>query len=158
MALEEFIIEVVRNLSSDALALAHRHTSGPLGTPSILEAQWQNEVYRCAYKVTGGSGMWFSPEFGTPKTAANGRIDFYVGTKKWGMEILREGDGMDEHVVPGAAYHKWITTGAITEYVIHTRFSHTFDPSPKDSQWVRLFNGFDISDPAFRAPDIPYRF
>ncbi|KAJ7925841.1 hypothetical protein B0H13DRAFT_2313974 [Mycena leptocephala] len=72
-----------------------------VATPSIPEAQFQNEFYRAIYKVTnGGSGLWISPEFGTPQSSAHtGRIDFYLmGSKKWGIEILRNGDHLDEHV------------------------------------------------------------
>jgi hypothetical protein len=124
MDLNTFVKTVVGSFSYTALSNPQRHTAGPQATPSIPEAQFQNEFYRAIYKVTnGGSGLWISPEFGTPQSSAHtGRIDFYLmGSKKWGIEILRNGDHLDEHVRqfgPGGAYNVWLTTGQITEYVI----------------------------------------
>ncbi|KAJ7451046.1 hypothetical protein FB451DRAFT_709485 [Mycena latifolia] len=124
MDLNTFVKEVVGSFSSTALYNSLRHTAGSQTTPSIPETLLQNEVYRAIYKVTqGGSGLWISPESGTLQSSTTtGRIDFYLmGSKKWGIEILRDGDRLDEHVRrcgPGGAYNVWLTTGQITEYVI----------------------------------------
>ncbi|KAJ6542577.1 hypothetical protein B0H19DRAFT_1267825 [Mycena capillaripes] len=124
MTLEQFVFHVVRAFSSNALAKAKRHTAGSQGKPSVPEAQWHNEIYRSAYQVTGGGrGLWLSPEFGTPKSAMkSGRIDFFItGSKQWGIEVLREGDRIDEHLdrfLPGGAYSDWITKGDLKQYVV----------------------------------------
>ncbi|KAJ7132316.1 hypothetical protein C8R44DRAFT_977950 [Mycena epipterygia] len=123
MDLPQFINEVVKSFSSNALRHPERHITGSQAKPSIPEAQWQQEVYRGAYKVTQGRGMWISPEFGTSDNSTKaGRIDFYVmGSKKWGIEVLREGDRLEEHLsrfAPGGAYNVWIANGQMLEYVV----------------------------------------
>jgi hypothetical protein len=60
---------------------------------SIPEAQYQDEFYRCAHVHSGGSVAAF-PEFGTTR----GRVDFYMKSKKWAIELLRNGDRLEEHV------------------------------------------------------------
>ncbi|KAJ7211353.1 hypothetical protein GGX14DRAFT_697407 [Mycena pura] len=110
MTLEQFVFHVVRAFSN-ALARA------------IPEAQWTNEIYRSAYQVTGGGGLWLSPEFGTPKRATkSGRIDFFIaGSKQWGIEVLREGDQIDEHLnrfLPGGANNDWVAKGDLKQYVV----------------------------------------
>ncbi|KAJ6567280.1 hypothetical protein DFH09DRAFT_918962, partial [Mycena vulgaris] len=123
MTLQQFIVEVIRSFSANALRHPEHHTTGSHRRRSIPEAQWQNEVYRGAYKVTGGHGLWLSPEFGTGQTASRlGRIDFYVmGSKGWGIEILREGDRIEDHMErfqSGGAYHTSIQNKTMKEYAV----------------------------------------
>jgi len=56
------------------------------------EAQFQDEFYRCCHMHSNGSLITFS-EFGD----ASGRIDFYIPFKKWGVELLRDGDRLANH-------------------------------------------------------------
>ncbi|KAE9392758.1 hypothetical protein BT96DRAFT_979250 [Gymnopus androsaceus JB14] len=72
-----------------------------------------------------GHGLWLSPEFGTEVSTSSkngGRIDFFVGgSKGWGIELLREGDRMPEHVLRferGGPYFPWIQNGLITHHVV----------------------------------------
>ncbi|KAJ7709544.1 hypothetical protein B0H17DRAFT_1173753 [Mycena rosella] len=135
MDLNTFVKEIVASFSARALCNPQRHTAGSQA-PSIPEAQFQNEVYRAIYKVTnGGSGLWISPEFGTPQSSTkSGRIDFYLmGSKKWGIEILRDGDRLAEHARrfgPGEAYNVWLRTGQIAEYVILDFRTHSQPHEP----------------------------
>ncbi|KAJ6498336.1 hypothetical protein DFH09DRAFT_1204221 [Mycena vulgaris] len=115
---------------NNALRQPARHTAGPRSTSSIPETQWPNEFYLGAYRVTGGSGLWLSPEFGTGKSTDNiGRIDFYVkGSNTWGIGVLRDGDRTEDHLkrfLPGGAYHQWIEVGDIQEYIVLDFRSHT---------------------------------
>ncbi|KAJ7293189.1 hypothetical protein C8J57DRAFT_18719 [Mycena rebaudengoi] len=129
MSLVEFVATVVASFSRNALLEPARHTTGPNSAPSIPEAQWQTLFYLCAYRVAGGAGLWLSPEYGTgQRFSAIGRIDFYVkGTKRWGIEVLRDGDRMEEHLrrfLPGGAYDQWIQAGGIQEYCVLDFRSH----------------------------------
>ena len=56
------------------------------------EAQYQDEFYRCCHLYSQGSLIAF-PEFGT----AEGRIDFYIPSLKWGVEFLRDGNLLSQH-------------------------------------------------------------
>ncbi|KAJ6538493.1 hypothetical protein DFH09DRAFT_1177051 [Mycena vulgaris] len=113
MNLPEFVTAVVKAFSANALRHPERRITH--GMPSIRETQWQNEVYSAACRVTGGRGIWLSPELA-------GRIDFYVlGNKGWRIEILRDGDRMEEHLrrfAAGGAYHSWIQKGTMKEYAL----------------------------------------
>ncbi|KAJ7207129.1 hypothetical protein GGX14DRAFT_636387 [Mycena pura] len=60
-----------------------QHVSGPGSKPSIPEAQYQNEFYRAAFKVTGGHGLWFFPAFGTGQLASNKVVLIFTS---WGQK------------------------------------------------------------------------
>ncbi|KAJ7940230.1 hypothetical protein B0H13DRAFT_1937138 [Mycena leptocephala] len=118
MTLREFILSVLCNFSRDALQAPQRHTTGPRAAPSIPE-----EFYRSAYKTIDGCGIWLSPEFGASRSSsAVNCIDFYVlGSMGWGIEVLREGDCIPEHLnrfEPGGASHAWIKNKFFSEYAI----------------------------------------
>jgi hypothetical protein len=72
--------------------------------------------------VTGGQGLWISPEFGTRSSIQSSRTDLYImGGKNWGIELLREGDELKNHMAgfePGGAYHPWTQNGSIREYIV----------------------------------------
>lgn len=55
-------------------------------------AQYQDEFYRSFHALTGGSLISF-PEFGI----GSGRIDFYIPSKNWGVELTRDGQKLNEH-------------------------------------------------------------
>ncbi|KAK7684433.1 hypothetical protein QCA50_012380 [Cerrena zonata] len=121
MSLLDFVQLVICHFSSPILANPERHStsSQPVSVP---EGQWQNEFYRAAYALTDGCGIWLSPEFGTdPRPGQPGRIDFYISDKKWGIEILRDGDRVTEHLERfqnPRAYHQWIVNGLIEHYIV----------------------------------------
>jgi hypothetical protein len=153
MTLKEFICALVAAFSSNALREPRRHTYGPQALPSLPESQWQNEFYRSAFQVTGGNGLWLSPEYGTGQLFnENGRKDFLIaGAKGWGIELLREGDRMEEHLqrfAPGGAYHYWIQTGAMKEYVVLDLRKHTI---PRALSMSFHFHGLMIC--IFPEPD-----
>jgi hypothetical protein len=88
---------------------------------TFVEAQYQQEFYRSLYKLTEGA-CCVSPEYGGQTSSTRkGRIDFFIGTKRWGIELLRDGDRIDGHVSrfqAGGAYHPWTVSGNMDDYVI----------------------------------------
>jgi hypothetical protein len=82
---------------------------------SIPEAQFQQEFYRACCIYTGGCVTTF-PECGTPK----GRIEFFIRSKKWGVEILREGSRLREHNsrFTTGEYGTWLQDGKMTDYIM----------------------------------------
>ncbi|KAJ6510453.1 hypothetical protein C8R45DRAFT_389092 [Mycena sanguinolenta] len=129
MSLLDFVDAVLASFSTIALVQPAQQFTGSHSLPSTLmsETRWLNEFCKCASKVTGGRGLWISPEFGTGK--GSGRIDFFVmGSKKWAIEILREGDSLEDHMArfkPGGAYYGWIQGGTIQDYIVLDFGTHT---------------------------------
>ncbi|KAE9396199.1 hypothetical protein BT96DRAFT_1040804 [Gymnopus androsaceus JB14] len=137
MDLKQFVIAVVKLFSGRALANAARHVNSH-GKDSIPEAQYQNGLYRAAYQLTGGKGIWLSPEFGTGGLSKAGRIDFFVeGTKGWGIELLREGEGRFN---PGGAYHRWIQQGVVKEHIVIDFRPNNANPSKEHLGYNNLFH------------------
>jgi hypothetical protein len=86
----KFSIATIRAFTPLNFSSARR--IGPTGAQRPPDAQYQDEFYRCSHVISRGSTMTFS-EFGT----TSGRVDFYVPGKKWGVELLREGQLLAQH-------------------------------------------------------------
>jgi len=82
---------------------------------SIPEAQFQNEFYRASLAHTNSGAVSF-PEFGNKR----GRVDFFVPSKKWGIELLRNGDCIGAHAkrFTEGEYSNWINRKVLGDYVI----------------------------------------
>jgi hypothetical protein len=51
----------------------------------------------------------------------SGRIDFCFGAMKWGIELLREGDRLNEHCgrfMTGGVYSSWIQDKLLLDWII----------------------------------------
>lgn len=83
----EFIKRVIRGFSYSKL-FTMRDVNGSY-VQDIPEAHYQQEFYRSC----GVSSTLIFPEFG----CSSGRVDFYVPSKEWGIELLREGRQIKEH-------------------------------------------------------------
>jgi len=99
------IIKVIHNIAQT------RH----LGTvvQSIPEAQFQKAFYAACCEYTD---MVSFPEFGTK----DGKIDFFIHCKKWGIELLRNGDCLASHVrrFTQGEYGEWLKSGYMDDYII----------------------------------------
>jgi hypothetical protein len=83
------------------------------------EAQYSHEWYRSLHEVTGGNVV-MSPEYATAPGKRRGRVDFYIPSMKWGIELLRDGDKPREHsdrFLTGA-YSALVKSGAIVDYAL----------------------------------------
>ena len=119
---------VLRNFSRKNLLSSNLRTSTISRPP---EAQFQDEWYRAFYSVVG-HGVAISSEWSSD---GDGRIDFRVKDPEWGFELLRDGDRLSQHCsrfLPQGSYHRWITQGFLTDWIIldcrHTlpqRYSET---------------------------------
>jgi len=85
-----FAVKVIRGFSF--LRLSSKRMVGASDTQRLPEAQFQDEFYRCCAQSSNGSLITF-PEFGN----ATGRIDFYIPCRMWGVEVLRNGEGLANH-------------------------------------------------------------
>ncbi|KAG8857508.1 hypothetical protein FRC20_000266, partial [Serendipita sp. 405] len=112
--LRTFVINVIKNFSPQNL-----QTRGDLRTSSspqsIPEAQFQQEFYRACAIYTRGCVTNF-PECGTAK----GRIDYFIRSKKWGVEILRNGVRILEHDsrFTTGEYGEWIKDGKMDDFIM----------------------------------------
>jgi hypothetical protein len=79
----------------------------------LPEAQYRDEFYRCCYDLTTGSLTTLS-EFGK----AEGRVDFYIPSKKWGVELLRDGQLLEQHNNGFSPTGQYGMTLDIDEYIL----------------------------------------
>jgi hypothetical protein len=84
-------------------------------TQSIPEAQFQDEFYCASMSHTKGCVLSF-PEFGNK----HGRIDFFIPLKKWGIELLRNGNRINAHGArfTTGEYGRWIRDQKMNDYCI----------------------------------------
>ena len=82
---------------------------------SFPEAAFQDEIYRCLYRE-----LHHLPILSEYSHSRNGRIDFYIFDKKWGIEILQSGSKAQlmEHAArfgPGGKYKAW---NILDDYIV----------------------------------------
>ncbi|KIM77705.1 hypothetical protein PILCRDRAFT_11794 [Piloderma croceum F 1598] len=96
------------------LNLSARRTFGTT-IQSTPEAQFRDEFYCACISHTNNCVLTF-PEFGNKR----GRIDFLIPMKKWGIELLRNGDRLNAHAArfTTGEYSQWINDHKINDYVI----------------------------------------
>lgn len=117
------VLKVVGRFKYSQLTLPVRRAgdSDTLGTSRPPEVQYQDEFYRALHDFTHG-GVQVSPEFATAAGASKaGRIDFFIDSRKWGIEITRDGKKLREHsdrFGSRGAYGQWIESGEMSDYIL----------------------------------------
>jgi len=107
----ELVVDIIRAFSSRALSTERRIGPGCVQRPP--EAQYQDEFYRCCHSFSNGSLLTF-PEFGTKR----GRVDFYIPSKQWGVELLRNGDRLAQHSGRFSQTGSYGTSLIVSDYII----------------------------------------
>ncbi|KAF2785826.1 hypothetical protein K505DRAFT_196452, partial [Melanomma pulvis-pyrius CBS 109.77] len=97
------------------VALQNRQRSRSSKSWGIPEAAFQDELYSCL-----SLELHYLPILSQYSHTKDGRIDLFVSTRRWGIEILQCGSNTElaEHVArfaPGGAYHEW---DIMDDYVI----------------------------------------
>ena len=90
------------------------------GNKLPLEGQYQKEFYRCLFTILDGYVVT-SPEFVVKNGIKGGTIDFLIGRKKWGLELLRDRDRLVEHMKrfePGGQYFSMIRSKEMEKYIV----------------------------------------
>ena len=98
------------------------------GAPSTIgqleqlpEAQYCDEFYRSLFTATAGT-VCISPQFASGKGAhIPSFIDFFIPTVKWGIEIIRDGDRLEEFPTKfrnSGGYSAWLQTNNLTDFVL----------------------------------------
>ena len=107
----QLALEVIAGFSPRLLSAERRIGSGCIQRPP--EVRYQDEFYRCCHVYSNGSLVTF-PEYGTQK----GRVDFYIPSKNWGVELLRDGDRLEEHCGRFSGAGTYGTTLSPSDYII----------------------------------------
>ncbi len=108
----DFAVTVIRMFSPQVLAATGRQI-GPGFIQCPPEAQFQDEFYRCCHRYSKGSLVTF-PEYGTKSD----RVDFYVPFKKWGIELLRDGNQLEQRSIRFSSTGAYKGTIALSDYII----------------------------------------
>ncbi|EED14660.1 conserved hypothetical protein [Talaromyces stipitatus ATCC 10500] len=115
--IESLCQKVLEHFSSKNL----RHClEGKLSTAAKLrpvEAQYQDEFYR-AFNAVVGRGVPISSEW---SREGDGRVDFWIPQKKWGIELLRDHNRVNEHCdrfKKGGRYYPWIEAGMLEDWIV----------------------------------------
>lgn len=114
---ETLAATVLKRFSQRALALSSAARLGTGGKIIPAEACYQNEFYRVLQTVLGFSSKVVSEWSG----GGDSRIDFMIEDPGWGIELLREGDRLEEHCqrfVANGKYTPWIRNGSIRDWII----------------------------------------
>ena len=139
-SLLDLSIAVVRKFKRSQLSKPIRFV-GPAIATRLPEAQWQDEFYRAAITATKGL-VRLTPEFGSARGAQPvGRIDFFIPSVKWGIEIIRDGQNLNQHDArfqPGGAYHSWMNAGHMNSYIL-LDFRQSIPQKPHPSMISDLF-------------------
>ncbi|PBK89507.1 hypothetical protein ARMGADRAFT_890686, partial [Armillaria gallica] len=85
---------------------------------TLLESRYHMEFYRAMSALTD-SAVILSPDFATnPNHDIQGRFDFLLVHKKWGIELTRDGNHLDGHHNPQLKnYGKWLEERDMTQYI-----------------------------------------
>jgi hypothetical protein len=81
-----------------------------------VEAQYQDELYRTCYELLGG--VHLTSEWAGSST---GRIDFQIKSQHWGIEVVRDGLNLQEHLDRfelGGVYGPLISSGEVVAYTV----------------------------------------
>lgn len=95
---------------------------GPSSTDRLPEAQYQDEFYRSVFATTSGNVRIFPGFASARREPVAGRNDFFIPVVKWGIELTRDGDQLDEHsyraAVYGGTYEASLKSDDMDDYIL----------------------------------------
>lgn len=112
--LYDFCVDVIKNFKSTRLSSPPRRVSAT-GTERPPGAVYRDEFYRGLFNV---AKVQVSPEFASAKDDISGRVDFFIPSKKWGIELLRDGDQIQNHYDTTGAYGRWLQGNEMEDFII----------------------------------------
>ena len=107
----DLAVTVIRMFSPQVLATGCKVGPGFIQRPP--EAQYQDEFYRCCHRYSRGSLIAF-PEYGTKCD----RADFYIPSKEWGIEVLRDGNQLEQRSIRFLSTDADGGTIALSDYIM----------------------------------------
>ncbi|WEW56805.1 hypothetical protein PRK78_002260 [Emydomyces testavorans] len=139
---EDIVHKNVRELCFDAIrhfspTQIQNHPKKALRARSFApppNSQYQGEIHRTLYLVTGGRCRIHSEFSYTTK----GKVDFFVNNRRWGIEVMREGDRLQANLdgfKPDVKYGSW---KLVDDWII-LDFRQTEPPDQEIRDDPRLF-------------------
>ena len=107
----DFAVTVIRMFSPLVLATGRQIGPGFIQRPP--EAQYQDEFYRCCHRYSKGSLVTF-----LEYRNKSGQIDCYVPSKKWGIELLRDGKQLSQYSIRFSSAGAYGGTLSLSDYII----------------------------------------
>jgi hypothetical protein len=101
------------------------------------ETTYLDEMYRATYEALG-KRIYVTSEWSGRDSRKS--VDFMISSRKWGIEILRDSDKIDEHLErfrPGGRYWKCIDNHDMEDWVVLN--IGIVKPSKKRSTCLYLF-------------------
>ena len=121
----QFVLAVIRRFSPESFGTPK---IGPGFIKRLPEAQYQDEFYRCCHSYSKGSLVTL-PEYATGR----GRVEFYIPSKQWGIELLRDGNTLEDHSNRFLSSGSYGTTLSLSDYIIlDCRNSYPVKPHPRE--------------------------
>jgi len=118
----QFVVDVICKFSPGLLSAERRIGPGCIQRPP--EAQYQDEFYRCCHISSNGSLVTF-PESGTAK----GWADFYIPAEEPGVDLLRDGNQLENHFGRFSKTESYRTALPLSDYIIlGCRTTHPEEP------------------------------
>ena len=120
----QFVMAVIRRFSPEFFST---RKVGPGSIHRLPEAQYQDELYRCCHLYSKGSLVTL-PEYGMGR----GRVDFYIPSKRWGIELLRDGNALQDRsnrFLPSGSYEA--TLSLSDHIIIDCRSNYPVKPHPR---------------------------
>lgn len=113
----ELVVSAIRHFIPSCLSDPPRSEQG---SQSLLEDHYQKEFYRTLYYVTDGR-LLTSPEYIVKRGKNGGAIDFFLPSPQWGVELVRDGNNIDEHMSrfqTGGQYHSLLVSKKMADYIV----------------------------------------
>jgi hypothetical protein len=113
-AIQSLCMGILKHFSKQNLQHCIQDKLSTAGKPRPLEAQYQDEFYR-AFNTIVGRGVPISSEW---SRKSDGRVDFWIPQKRWGIKLLRDHNRVDEHCSrfkEGGRYYPWIEAGMLED-------------------------------------------
>ena len=115
----DMTIKVIQAFQPSQLSNPPRRV-GISGAVRPPEAAYQDEFYRSIFTITKGC-VRVSSEFSSAKGAGLGCIDFFIPSAKWGIELLRDGNNVEEHsscFSTEGPYGPWLKYSDMSDFII----------------------------------------
>ncbi|EAL88434.1 hypothetical protein AFUA_1G07240 [Aspergillus fumigatus Af293] len=133
--LRDLTLAILQEFSSSNLRhSAQGKTLSSGAQPKPIEAQYQDEFYRCFNRIAG-RGVPVCTEW---SRTTDGRVDFWIPGQKWAVEIVREQDRINEHIMrfhENGQYYPWRVDGMIQDWII---VNCTTSPPTRDLLFAQL--------------------
>lgn len=111
----DFVVNVLKRFSIRRMQRTPRYGYGMVRRSDLPKPQIQDEFSRCCYVHSHGQVRNYAI-LGTQE----GRVDFFIPSKRWAIELLRDGDDVQKHYsfFSTQGCYEWLTQEEISDYIV----------------------------------------